>query len=112
MLRRQALSLSALLLASPLIAQNRPQTRESAAPPATTDQSGALAQDLKKMRSLLQQMQTNLVYLPAGYSSMKHQFELEIDMWRILLDQMERTGQSVAPAAAPGLSAPVQLPPR
>ena len=102
MLRRQALSLSALLLASPLMAQSRPQTHENAAPPGTTDQSAALAQDLKRMRSLLQQMQTNLTYLPAGYSSMKHQFELEIDLWRILLDQMERTGQSVTPAAAPG----------
>ncbi len=42
------------------------------------------------MRSLLSQMQTNLASLPSGYSAEKHQFELEIDMWRLLLNHIER----------------------
>ena len=91
MRRREALSLSALLLASPLLAQS--------APAGGGGQSATPSEELKRMRSLLGQMQTNLVYLPSGYSAMKHQFELEIDLWRMLLDRMERTG------AAPGAGA-------
>ncbi len=98
MRRRQALSLSAFLLASPLMGHAALQVVKGAPPPGTTDQAAAWHQNLERMRSLLQQMQTNLVYLPSGYSSMKHQFELEIDMWRMLLDQMERTGPGAAPA--------------
>lgn len=97
MRRRQALSLSAFLLASPLMGHAALQVVKGAPPPGTTDQAAALTQDLKKMRSLLQEMQTNLVYLPSGYSAMKHLFELQIDMWRMLLDQMERTGKGAAP---------------
>ncbi len=93
MRRREALSLSVILLASPLLAQS--------APAIGAGQSPAPSEDLKRMRSLLGQMQTNLVYLPSGYSSMKHQFELEIDMWRMLLDHMERTGAAPGPSASP-----------
>lgn len=106
MLRRQALSLSALLLASPLVARLGLRADTNFPAPATTDQPAASTLDLKRMRSLLQQMQMGLAYLPAGYSAMKHQFELEIEMWRILLNQLERPGPSAAPAA------PVQRPPR
>lgn len=104
MLRRQALSLSALLLAGPLFVQ------KGAVPPSSADQSAASAESLKRMRSLLQEMQTNLVYLPSGYSAMKHLFELQCDMWRLLLIQMERSGQSVAPTALPVPSAPIPRP--
>jgi hypothetical protein len=85
MLRREAIPLSALLLASPLFAQTQSQPDKSASssPPAES-------QDLERMRSLLSQMQNNLASLPSGYSPTKHQFELEIDMWRLLLNQMER----------------------
>lgn len=81
MRRREALSLSALLLASPLLAQSAPGSAGQPADPG---------EELKRMRSVLEQMQTNLVYLPSGYSAVKHQFELEIDMWRLLLERMER----------------------
>ena len=85
--RRQALPLSALLLASPLLAQSHPQPDKTApTPPAPP----APAQDVERMRSILMQMQTNLAMLPSGYSAVKHQFELEIDMWRLMLNQMER----------------------
>jgi hypothetical protein len=80
MRRREALSLSALLLSSPLLGQSVP---------GSAGQSASPSEDLKRMRSLLEQMQTNLVYLPSGYSAVKHQFELEIDMWRMLLERME-----------------------
>ena len=85
MLRREVLPLSALLLASPLLAQT-PSDRN--APPSSGD-----SRDLERMRSLISQMQTNLVNLPSGYSPMKHQFELEIQMWQLLVGRLERAGE-------------------
>ncbi|MDP9268267.1 MAG: hypothetical protein M3P27_08080 [Acidobacteriota bacterium] len=89
MQRRKAISLSAFLLAGPLLAQTpaQSQTGTPAAPPPPPDRSG---KELERMRSLLSQMQTNLASLPSGYSAEKHQFELEIDMWRLLLNHIER----------------------
>ncbi len=86
MLRRDVLPLSALLLATPLLAQA--QTDHNAPPPAAVD-----SRDLERMRSLISQMQTNLVNLPSGYSPMKHQFELEIEMWQLLVGRLERAGE-------------------
>ena len=95
MQRRKAMSLSAFLLASPLFAQTpaqtspQSQTDKAASPTPPPDKSEA-PPELERMRSLLTQMQNNLPSLPSGYSAMKHQFELEIDMWRLLLDHIER----------------------
>ncbi len=50
----------------------------------------ALREDLKKMRVILHQMETNLAFVDSSPSALKHQFQLEIDMWRALIDQMER----------------------
>ena len=91
MQRRKAMSLSAFLLASPLLAQTSTQTQTDKAASQTPapDKSDA-SQELERMRSLIMQMQNNLASLPSGYSATKHQFELEIDMWRILLHHIER----------------------
>lgn len=47
-------------------------------------------QDLQKMRAILNQMRTNLGFVGSTTTPLNHQFELEIDMWQSLLDQMER----------------------
>ncbi len=60
-------------------------------------QAEALRADLQKMRSLLQQMENNLGSLESGPTPLKHQFELEIDMWRSLLDHMQRMTSKPAP---------------
>ncbi len=85
MLRREVLPLSALLLAAPLLAQSAQEQEH--VPSGTIQLKPAL--DLQRMRSLLSQMQTNLTMFPSGYSAMKHQAELEIEMWAMLLNQME-----------------------
>ena len=54
------------------------------------DDQQALHEDLKKMRVILHQMETNLAFVDSSPSALKHQFQLEIDMWRTLIDQMER----------------------
>lgn len=57
---------------------------------ASADEQQALRDDLRKMRALVQQMETNLAFVDNTPSPLKHQFQLEIDMWRTLIDQMER----------------------
>jgi len=61
-----------------------------------------LRDDLAKMRLLLHQMQTNLAFAQVGDTPMKHQFELEIDMWTVLINHMEsELRQTQAPAPPP-----------
>ena len=49
-----------------------------------------MAADLERMRVLLNQLQTNLAFVQTTTTPLKHQFELEIDMWQTLLNQMQR----------------------
>lgn len=50
----------------------------------------AMSGDLDRMRALLSQMQNNLAFVGNNTSPLNHQFQLEIDMWRVLINQMER----------------------
>ncbi|HXE91889.1 MAG TPA: hypothetical protein VNK82_13110 [Terriglobales bacterium] len=96
------LSVCVFLVPAGAAAQSQhPATQPSKSPPpsaatptcgahATPAQLEALRSDLKKMRSLLAQMQTNLAFVQNAPTPLKHQFELEIDMWRTLLEHMER----------------------
>lgn len=54
----------------------------------------ALRDDVRKMRALVRQMETNLAFVESTQSPLKHQFQLDIDMWNILIDQMERRAQA------------------
>jgi TolA-binding protein len=54
----------------------------------------ALREDIRKMRALVQQMDTNLAFVDTTQSPLKHQFQLDIDMWKLTIDQMERRAQS------------------
>jgi len=58
------------------------------------DEARALQSDIRKMRALVQQMETNLAFVDTTQSPLKHQFQLEIDAWRVLIDQMERRAQA------------------
>ncbi len=63
--------------------------------PANADQLHAMQADAKKMRVILNQMQTNLAFVQNTQTPLKHQFELEIEMWQTLLDQMDRRIQQM-----------------
>ncbi len=54
----------------------------------------ALRDDIRKMRALVRQMETNLAFVDNTQSPLKHQFQLDIDIWNTLIDQMERRAQS------------------
>jgi hypothetical protein len=86
-----------ILLTSPLCAQERkaesPAGHGQASKcgeEATAADEQALKRDLEKMRSLVQQMQRNLAAAATGQTPLKHQFELEIDMWQIMIGELER----------------------
>lgn len=50
----------------------------------------ALRDDIKRMRALVDQMQSNLAFVDTTQSPLKHQFQLDIDMWNVVINQMER----------------------
>lgn len=64
--------------------------REARSQPARGEDLQALRQDLTRMKALVQQMQSNLAFVDTSQSPLKHQFQLEIDMWQTLIAQMER----------------------
>jgi hypothetical protein len=39
-------------------------------------------------------MQTNLAFVDTSQSPLKHQFELDIEMWKVLISDMERRAQA------------------
>lgn len=58
---------------------------------AMTDQDiQAMRQDVARMKALVQQMQTNLAFVDTSQSPLKHQFQLEIEMWQTMIVEMDR----------------------
>ncbi len=85
MLRKLCLSL--VLLASFSSLSFLPaQTARSAEDPELQ----AMKSDVQRMRVILNQMRTNLAFVAPTQSPLKHQFELETDMWQVALDRMDR----------------------
>jgi len=60
------------------------------APQTTQGDLEALRSDLQRMKVLVQQMESNLAFVDTTQSPLKHQFQLEIDMWKTVIQQMER----------------------
>ena len=71
---------------------SRPATSPQAIPGADSDQQAA-RQNLQKMRVILNQMKTNLAFVGSTTTPLNHQFELDIEMWQALLEQMERRSE-------------------
>ena len=83
-----------LLLTLPLIqAQETGKGGPAPAPRATAvsaEDAQAMREDLQRMKALVQQMQTNLAFVTTIQGPLKHQFELEIEMWQLEIARMER----------------------
>ena len=80
------------LVAMMAVAQAPTEKRESRPAVSSVDQQEiqALTNDIARMQSLVHQMEMNLAFVQTTQTPLKHQFELEIDMWRVVLDGMER----------------------
>ena len=75
-------------------AQSSNVERKTATPSADVQE---LRQDLARMKALVQQMQTNLSFVDTTQSPLKHQFQLEIDMWNIVIKDMEARLLALSP---------------
>lgn len=85
--------ISVLLLTSESTAQTaasrtHPQTASPSS--GSTDDLAALKADIAKMRVLVTQMQNNLGVTTTSTTPLYHQFDLQIQMWQLLIAQMER----------------------
>ena len=49
---------------------------------------------LRECALIVRQMETNLAFVDITQSPLKHQFQLDIDMWNMVIDQMERRSYS------------------
>jgi hypothetical protein len=49
-----------------------------------------LRSDVTHMQSLIEQMERNLGFVDTMSTPMRHQFELELEMWRVVTGRMER----------------------
>lgn len=66
---------------------------------AATPQANDQAANLARMRLLVQRMQSNLPAVAGGQSPLEHEFQLEIEMWQLLIDQMEMQMKAASPPA-------------
>jgi len=92
---RQALALVAFLILT--IASAAAQSPRCSIQPTTQahgsgnqDDLSAMKADLAKMRVLVTQMQNNLGLTTNTTTPLYHQFELEVDMWQLLINRLER----------------------
>jgi hypothetical protein len=69
---------------------------QNSQPASAADESDTM-QDLARMRLILNQMRTNLAFVGNTTTPLAHQFQLDIDMWQALIDQMERREQERSP---------------
>jgi hypothetical protein len=67
-----------------------PSLADKPVPANDSGQQQATKEDLQKMRVILNQMRTNLAFVGNSTTPLNHQFELDIEMWQMLIDQMER----------------------
>ena len=72
-----------------LVQQNSSPTAQA----MTTNQVESLKDDLNKMRSLVGQMETNLSLVDTTQTPLKHQFQLEIDTWKLMIQRMQKEVQ-------------------
>jgi hypothetical protein len=96
---RRAVSFAIILLmmcavsAAPQSAPTKPADAAPAVQAGATANDAdvvAMRADLAHMRILVGQMQRNLGFVDSGLTPLKHQFELEIEMWNLLINDMQR----------------------
>lgn len=75
--------------------RNRKSEQEDQSVIKSSDTKG-LRTDLERMQTLLEQMQRNVAFASPGDTPLKHQFELEIEMWQLLIRDMQKKASAPA----------------
>jgi len=79
-----------LLLATVVaMATAKPQQTESPQSPPDANLA-AMQADARKMHAILDQMRENISFVGSTTTPVNHMFQLEIDMWQLQLDQIDR----------------------
>ena len=83
-----------IFLSTPIVASAQATTRHVvpgfSSPSSNQPEVDAMRSDLAQMRVILNQMSTNLASVSDSQSPLKHQFQLDIEMWQVLMMQMQR----------------------
>jgi uncharacterized membrane protein len=66
------------------------QSERKAPSSLSEEDETVLREDIVRMRAILDQMVNNLAFVDTTQSPLKHQFQLEIDMWNTAINDMER----------------------
>ena len=101
-----------MMVAMMAVAQAPTEKRESRPAVTSADQQElqALTNDIARMQSLVRQMEMNLAFVQTRQTPLKHQFDLEIEMWRVVMNGMERRVQRLRGATTGGVVAPDTVP--
>jgi hypothetical protein len=94
------------------VAQVPTDKREGRPPVSSVDQQElqALTNDIARMQSLVHQMENNLAFVQTTTTPLKHQFELELEAWRVVLNGMERRVQRLRGTTTGGVVPPGTVP--
>lgn len=92
------LLMATLVVSSPAqvssASQNTHRIQKESSPPAVDvneqDEIAALKSDLQRMRATVYQMQTNLAFVGSTTTPLYHEFELDIQMWQMIIGEMQR----------------------
>src|SRR5438270_902028 len=102
---RLSIALLALCFAVLIVSAQQPLSpaHEIARPETTSgsvsaQDAQALREDLQRMKALVYQMERNLASISTAQDPLKHQFELEIEMWQLEIARTERRLEAPAPA--------------
>lgn len=81
---------SAMVHAAPPCIHSSTVSQEGGASAPGQHEADDLRQDIQRMKVLVQQMEMNLAFVDTTQSPLKHQFQLEIDMWKTVISDMEK----------------------
>ena len=100
------------MVAMTAVAQAPTEKREGRPPVSSVEQQEiqALTNDIARMQSIVRQMEMNLAFVQTTQTPLKHQFELEMDMWRVVLGGMERRVQRLRGTTTGGIVKPDTVP--
>jgi hypothetical protein len=82
-------ALAMLMVASSADPQ-QPLPQSEPTPARTSSEREEMRREIAQMRLLIGQMQRNLAQVSSGQTALKHQFELDIQMWQLLVNRLEK----------------------
>jgi hypothetical protein len=80
----------AMLMIATSAEPQQPVPPPPSAPAGTESDRDEMRREIAQMRVLIDQMQRNLAQVASGETALKHQFDLDIQLWRMMVNRMEK----------------------